>query len=359
MLDNGDYSANGGGSTMVAPPQGDLLAQRNKLKALGATGLEGQGLLGGGVPGAGAGTTSAEGPAGIPKGVAQPPLGQPAGQPPMVAPPMNAQAPLGQSTFSGDSNLINQQFTPGADPRLGNTQGLVDSAAQKLAQGPDRQALALQTAQNLEAGLSDQRALGTKQIGKDAARLGRLGSGMVTTSLGDLESRLGEQRNRSISQLSADTAGQSLQDNATRLGALGGLENQQYGQGLGARNEARGERGYQNDLQQQVFGNKVTQHQLEQGDQAQAFGQQNATNGLLAQLGFGGDPSNTLGDLASQYGQNAQGEQAGSGELLKQLFSNSGGQAGSPSGPPPTQAAPPGFQWGKNAQGNWQLLKAG
>ena len=217
---------------------------------------------------------------------------------------------------------------------------MVNTAARSLAAGPDRQALALQTARNLEAGLGDQRKLGTAQIGRDAARLGRLGSGMVTTSLGDLESRLGEQRNRSLSQLSADTAGQSLQDTATRLGALSELEGQQYGQGVGARNELRGERGYQGDLAQQATQNKVQQFQLEQGAQGQAFNQQNQQNQLLSQLGFGGDTASTLGEQAGQYGQNAQSAQAGSGELLKQLFATPSQPAGGPPGAQSQVVAP-------------------
>lgn len=517
MLENNDEYGTGGGG-MVAPPQAVPLAPPKKPKALGATGVEGRGLLGGTPLGAGGGAVSAEGPAGMPQGAFQPPLGQP--QAPPMTPQPTSSAPMGTagaSTFTGTNNLIGSQFSPESSQRLGQTQGLVDTARQgvggyqtptfqgigtptgttgtldaealgglrsaqaptftgindtgpaftginaapgfdpaadtararslagqgleSLNNAPSRQQLAEQTFQSLGNIENAQLGKDIRSAGQRAAAFGRLGSGMVDEETGDIfgahKSKLadirrqlstdaaGQQMGDQLGKINAasglagqfggedlnragftqglrgeargergdaltyaagqrreargerDTAfgageraaafnldksrtlaglgsdqfarGQSLRSEArgergdalgasqqdfankrAQLGDLSALEGQQSGQELSNRNELRGERGYQQDLQQQGLENRLGQYDREQAAQQQTFGQQNTTNSLLAQLGFGGDTSGTLGGLSDQYSQNAQGAQAGSGDLLKQLFA--GGQ-GSPAGP--------------------------
>lgn len=153
-----------------------------------------------------------------------------------------------------------------------------------------------------------------------AGQLGSLAGQQAGLTSAGRNEQLGER------QFGADQGLANANLKQQQLGQLGNLETQQFGQDLTNRNELRGERGYQNDLQQQALGNRLGQHQQEQADQQQAFGQQNANNSLLANLGFGGDTAGTIGGQADQYGQNAQSAQGGAGDLLKNYFANQGPQ---------------------------------
>ena len=158
----------------------------------------------------------------------------------------------------------------GNSPEAMQLRGLTSQAAEGLAGAPSRQDIALQTLQNLDAEQADIRQLGIQDIGRAGARLGRLGSGMVTTSLGDLESQLNSQRERSLRDLSAQTASQEMGDRLAALSGLsgaggqfraedlaggglglqqssayGGLAGDIYGRDAGLRAEDRGERNFQ------------------------------------------------------------------------------------------------------------------
>jgi hypothetical protein len=216
-----------------------------------------------------------------------------------------------------------------------------------LYSAPNREAIALQTLQNLDAAQADQRKLGIQDIGRAGARLGRLGSGMVTTDLGNLEDRLNTERERTLRGLSADTAAQEMADRLNRVGATqsagsqlfgqdvtgsetefgrrvaqtgvtAGLEGQRFGQEAATRGEVRGERGYQSQAEQDAINNAVRQYMLEQGGQAQDFGQQYDIASLLGGYGFGSSAGVPL-DVANNLG--AQGQDAGAAlaELLAQL----------------------------------------
>ena len=72
-------------------------------------------------------------------------------------------------------------FTPSAEST--EARQLTSQALGNLAGAPSRQDLALEALKLFDEEQGDVRKLGTQQIGQDAARLGRLGSGMVTTDL--------------------------------------------------------------------------------------------------------------------------------------------------------------------------------
>jgi hypothetical protein len=210
----------------------------------------------------------------------------PIGGPPPVeeqnapaAPPSASAAP---ASFGAQDNLIGREIGPETDPRVARLQdamvagaeGLgttpydqyVRSQAEALQSGPDRRQIALDTLKLFDEQTADERNRATTQIGRDAARLGRLGSGMVTTDLGNLEERLQTGRNRFMSGLLSDVAGQEQSDRLARLGAfqdlqegefgrgqsrvgtLADVQNLLYGQGEAGRDELRGERAYQRQL---------------------------------------------------------------------------------------------------------------
>ena len=286
-----------------------------------------------------------------------------------------------QQPFNPDDNLIGTQINPVGSERYGETRTLVDAArggvagwgglpgfegigtgtytpgadteaareaaAQKAAAvggGASRGDIALEHFKTLEEASADRTKLGTQQIGRDAARLGRLGSGMVTTSLGDLSEREAIARNQALRELAAgaaegditdrlsslaaaqsyygqlggedratagveqalrqegrgeraDEQGYSLQDLAAKqsqLGSLAGLEGQQYGQDYTGRQELRGERGYQYEADRAALGDRVNQMMLEEQMYGADYNRQMQMAQLLAQLGYDTQSINSL-----------------------------------------------------------------
>src|SRR5690606_19227565 len=112
---------------------------------------------------------------------------------------------------------------------------------------------------------------GVRDIGRAAAALGRIGAGITTSQLGDLEDRIQTQIAREASRLAAETAGQELADRLARfqaaLGAGGQLRGEdlaeaRFGQSL--RDELRGERAYQYGLSRDEIADRIRQIQLEE-----------------------------------------------------------------------------------------------
>lgn len=150
-------------------------------------------------------------------------------------------------------------FAPRADTQ--SLRSLIGPAAQSLLEGPDRTELAQTLFGNfLER---DQERLGqeTRNVGRDAAKFGRIGSGVTTSKIGDAFERSEENRDRLRSDLSATTAGQILSD---RLGILGGLQgatgqlfdldSREAGVHRSLRDEARGERSAEGRFAADVLG---------------------------------------------------------------------------------------------------------
>lgn len=138
---------------------------------------------------------------------------------------------------------------------------------------PDRAQNALDLYNYLLAQTADQRQLGVQQIGQGAAAMGRLSSGMVTTSLGDLESQLQRIQDQEASRLAAEQAGFQMSDRTAQLQAALAASGQFTEQDLanaqmqlGLRNEARTEE--ERQLQSAI-------------DQAMATGQLGLNQGVL------------------------------------------------------------------------------
>jgi len=240
-------------------------------------------------------------PAGPPSPFLQPPTGTPATTPtpniapgmpvppPNIAPGMPSQPFGGTPTqaFGPGQNLIGTQFNPGADPRLGGTQGQVTGLQNQLAAGggqipgqdqaqgllnqagqtigtvggfgqdtgqvrqsltdllgglnsaPDRQTLALQSYDTLAKAGEPGYQEDLRRLGQSEAALGRLGSGQTRTGLQDLFGKRQTELATIRANLANQAAGQTLSDQLAKVGAaggvlgqLGGLDTSQAGLGL-------------------------------------------------------------------------------------------------------------------------------
>ena len=231
----------------------------------------------------------------------------------------------GTQDFGPGNNIIGQQINPGTfnpEQDTQNTRGMVNDLLQSTTNSPSRLDLAQQAFKTLDENTNDQRQRGIQQTGQAAARLGRLGSGMVTTDLGNLEDRLQQNRDQALRGLSVETAGQQLQDQFGRLGAAQGVYGQQFGadQGTagtraGERGELRGERGYQYGLDQGALDRRIQQAQLGQQFANDEQQRNMAYNSQLGGYGYAAQ-SPVYQQLANQYGNNAAASGQSAGELL-------------------------------------------
>jgi hypothetical protein len=285
---------------------------------------------------------------------------------PSITPPATSSV-SGTTPFSGSSNLIGQQVTPQANPMTNrllsgaesaisgvggpaadtaSLRGTYASGLSGLNAAPDRKALALDALKTFDEQQADTEKLGIRDIGRNAAAAGRLGSGVVSTQLGDLQSTLARDRNQMERSLAGDVASQSLNDRLATLGAQGqglgqlsgldsanasfginkgnalaGLAGQTFGNDLTNRNEIRNEREYQSGLEQKGIDNAFRQYEVEQGSLNDQFGREYDITRLMTMLGMD-SPNALYGDVANTYAGQGADLQSGAGDLLKLLFQN-------------------------------------
>lgn len=251
------------------------------------------------------------------------------------------------------TTLRGQNVLPGQDPRLASTQGLVDqfvgsgfnspeaSRARQLAvqglegqQGPDRGQIASDVLSQLRESTEDQFRQDRRAVGQDAARFGRLGSGVTTSRLGDLADLREQDFTRAARGLASEAAGLTLADrqavtgqalqagsqfageDLSRFGAAQGAEAQQFGQGASVRNEIRGERDFENLLARLAVDDRVRQTVLSDDLLNSAVQRDNSRLGFLNAAGFGSDPTGILLDSADQRRNSADA----SGQTASQLL---------------------------------------
>lgn len=225
------------------------------------------------------------------------------------------------SGFGPGESLIGQQITPGD-----NAIPLSRLIAGQLGelQGPDRGQLAAQTFNLLREQTEPAYQQALQGVGRRAATLGRIGSGVTTTELGDVTL----QREKALAQaqqgLSLQAAGQTLQDRLQTLGGILGAQGQLFGQQSALRGELRGERGYQAGLEQQGFQNMLAQYGLEDQLAGSDFARQMSLLSLLgggfgSPVGGGATSQALAGQLSAQGAGLAQGL-GGLGAALPFLF---------------------------------------
>lgn len=227
---------------------------------------------------------------------------------------MTALNAAGIPTLDGPYNPddLYSQFQP-ITTQYGGDGGLSRAALDKVLHGPDRIAMARGALADLDTAAAPQRALDFKQVGQKAATLGRIGSGQVTTDLGNIESDY--QRNRLLTEndlirnaTEADVGDrfQAL-DAATRADEIG------YGRAANMADELRGERGYRRGLGQEGLQNRTD---LQQRRFNQAMG--------ASQFGYSNDPSDALFRQGQFAWQQHTGQQARDDARKQQARDNIG-----------------------------------
>jgi len=190
-------------------------------------------------------------------------------------------------------------------PLLTQGRGAQSATLADLTNGPNVADQVRQTLKNFDAEALPQLAAGRRAVGQSAASLGRIGSGGVTTSLGDLQSAY--EKNRGITESTAiqDAINQAQANKYKTLDAAGNIVGQSYGQGATDRSNRQG-------VAQQGVTNRANQFGAERNAQGQDFGQ----GVSMADLGFSNDPSNALFRGAGVYNGSSANNAAGAGDAM-------------------------------------------
>lgn len=212
-----------------------------------------------------------------------------------------AVAPVGSTQFGPGNDLRSTQINPGASPRLAGVQGQVDTAANKLASGPDRFGIAQDRFKTFAEQTDPAYQASLRSATQKAAANGAVGSGMLSTDYGNLDLARERQLSGERSSLFSNALEGTIGDTRANVGLLSGLEGQQYGQEAGARNELRGERGYQTGLEDQAYNRGIQGLTLEDALTNSAFGRGLASE----QAGSTGSPAATQLGLSEMYGHTA------------------------------------------------------
>lgn len=262
-------------------------------------------------------------PQGIgPGGTADPgrtPPPEPRSQPPV--PGVDPNPP----TFGPDDNLIDKKIEPGSDPRLIRLQGLTDDILQRMTSGPNRFDIAKQYWDEFQKETQGDYDRSFTDARNEAAAHGRLKSGILTNTYGDLAERRGRDLDVARSRYLTDALQGTIGDTRNQLADVTGVEGQAYGEGVGNRNEMRGERGYQQGLAEQALIRRIMQQAAESGLDTNAFNQAIAQ----WQAGQANNPTGALETGAAQAGNEAAGQSQDVEELLRMLLARMG-SGGSP-----------------------------
>ena len=228
------------------------------------------------------------------------------------------------TSFGPGNDLVSAQVNPVVSGRTGDTMSAVDAARNALSGGPNRADLASQYLSQWDQASQPQYQKDLRDATKLAAANGRLGSGMLTNSYGDLATNRANARDVAAKGFYTDALSGTINDRLNNLGALSGLESQQYGQDAANRNEVRGERGYQQGLSQQAFSNDAQRLALEEALTQGSYGRSSDRLNQLIQMGFMGNPGTTYLGASGQVQQGAQQSNQALSDLLSQYFLGKG-----------------------------------
>lgn len=238
-------------------------------------------------------------PAPTPMPAAPPQLGAASAVPGTPAAP--AVPGAATSSFGPGNDLRGSQITPTTDPRLAGTQGAVDAQAGKLANGPDRFQIAQDRFKTFSDATDPAFQASIRSATQHAAANGAIGSGQLGTDYGNLALQHTRDLANERSGLFSNALEGTIGDTRANVGLLSGLEGQQFGQGVDQRNELRGERGYQNGMENQAYTRGVQGLTLEDALTNSAFGRGQAQS----QAGEANNPAQTQLLLSGLYGQQA------------------------------------------------------
>jgi hypothetical protein len=199
--------------------------------------------------------------------------------------------------YTANNVAIGSTILPNADPRLTALQGLVDSSASTLG-NVDRTQIAQQLFDQFNTSTAPAYQAALRSATQAAAGTGRIGSGMLRTSYGDLANQRDQQLQTAQQGFMTDALNGTIQDNLNNVNALSGLEGQQFGEQTTNNNQLDQQQQNQNSLEEQAFDRALEQYQLQQQSTQQQF-----NNGVtLTNLGSSGNPADYITQMAAQLG---------------------------------------------------------
>lgn len=208
---------------------------------------------------------------------------------------------IGATDPSGTLSALQAAMAKSQSPMADQLRQMGMSSLQGLSSAPDRGQLAAQ-ALSLQRQLTQpQWEQDLRHVGQSAAALGRLGSGMTTSELGDVTLQREKALGLYGQQAALDAAGQTMADRLNRFNATAGYGGQIAGQdlaragfgqqnalaGYDVQNTSRGQAVGERDAGQQAALNRAALQQnlvnTTAGVQGQMFGQGMQTAGLQTQ----------------------------------------------------------------------------
>lgn len=195
------------------------------------------------------------------------------------------------------------QYSPVSSPLLTQGNNAQASTLNSLTNGPDYLTQAQQALSDFDAQQAPVLAAQRKAIGQSAASLGRIGSGGVTTSLGDLEGQYENNRMTTANDLIRQALDQTQNNKYQTLNAAQGVSSQAYNQGASERANQQGvaQQGVQNNEALNTAQQNAQGQNFNQGYQLAAMGNNYNPAGVLLQAG------NQQQQTANQTGNDAAG----------------------------------------------------
>ena len=200
--------------------------------------------------------------------------------------------------FGPGNDLRSTQINPTPSDRYNTIAEAVNQARSGL-QGPDRSALAADALDLFERRSEEAYTDRVRQTTKQAAKFGLQGAGMVNRSLADSLTTRERELADARTQAANYAAGQTLGDRLGIFGALTGEEGSQFYRDASGRGELRGEREWQNLMQQQGIQDLIRMLTLEASLTGRDASQ--VENRLRTLLGYGyGSTPNAPGGSVDQ-----------------------------------------------------------
>jgi hypothetical protein len=152
------------------------------------------------------------------------------------------------------------------DPRTAKLNDLVDQFTGRLKDTPDLAKAGLDQLAGLREQTAEDRQKGIQDIGRSAAAFGRIGSGVTTGQLGDLEALLQKRQIAAETGLAGDLARQQGDETRANVATASGLQGQSYGQSAEQGNEA-----FNREVQLQQLIDQLTNSQFGRSATAAQF----------------------------------------------------------------------------------------
>lgn len=222
------------------------------------------------------------------------------------------------STFGQDVNApstFGSSVVPGNDARLSSIQGMLDKSTGDLA-NTDRRSMLSTLLNNFDQQQGEADSNAYRASGRASAAFGRIGSGMAAQDVNQIARQSMGDRNRYRSQLAADTIDKEIGDRFSKTGLFSGLANDAYGQGLGNRNELRGERGFNYGVNQDYIGQQNNNRNFNYGVNRDSVAQGNTNRNF--NYGVNSDNYNRAGQNRAEL----RGERTYQNNQAQQGFDN-------------------------------------